>query len=455
MSFWWPLGKTTQRIDHRIEDTFGVDIKDKLKVHTVSLPAYRYVDLFNAIEKFTSEFENTEKIETAQGELLNGLIHAQAQMHIDRTIKPSTKEAWAISSEQEIFLPEDCFWLCPSQKPEECFIIRLNYNDYLQKSRLELASSDSVSGEKALEKITQLSIKDSIYRGRILHLRYETAKKDDYGDVEKTEHLQVTFSPVKTVSEEDIILSDEHLALIRRNVIDIQLKRDLLQANGVQARRGVLFHGPPGTGKTYACRYICNEVKDTTCLFATGAALANVGAIYSLARLLQPSILFVEDADLMFTSREHNMYSTTLGELMDQMDGLRPQENVSIILTTNDIDRLESALKDRPGRISQCIYMGAPDSELRRRYILQQLKSYDAENLNIARLIEQSEGATQAFIKEWVYRAVQMACERLHNNDDKVSLKNSDFSEALTEMQRFLDATSGNIIGFVERKFSL
>jgi len=45
------------------------------------------------------------------------------------------------------------------------------------------------------------------------------------------------------------------------------------------------------------------------------------------------------------------------------MDGLRPHEDVGFVLTTNAIDRIEAAIKDRPGRISQCIHMGLRPSD--------------------------------------------------------------------------------------------
>jgi ATP-dependent 26S proteasome regulatory subunit len=51
------------------------------------------------------------------------------------------------------------------------------------------------------------------------------------------------------------------------------------------------------------------------------------------------------------------------------MDGLRPHEEIGFVLTTNAIERLEAAVKDRPGRISQCIYFGPPNEELRGRYL--------------------------------------------------------------------------------------
>ena len=123
-----------------------------------------------------------------------------------------------------------------------------------------------------------------------------------------------------------------------------------------------------------------------------------------------------------------------------------------LVLTTNAIDRLEAAIKDRPGRISQCVYMGAPAPAQRRVFLEHQLRPHNAADVDLDMLVADTEGATQAFLKEWVHRAVQVACERLDTASQKAELQNSDFVAAMQEMQRFLDGSDGKIIGFVGRK---
>ncbi len=448
MRFLTSLFASDDQIDLKIEQVIGKPHKKQLTVHTVELAAYRFVDLFNAIGAFVDGRTNVQIIETQQEEALNLLVHGGPSNWTDRTIRRSTKFGWQTGPDEDTYLPADCFWLCPSNSPEACFVIRLEFEEYQQKSKLEVACGAADEGEKALSQIIEHSSAHSIYRNRNLHLSYEAGKKDEYGDIEKPERFQVTFSSIEPVTDEDIVLSDEHLNVLRRNVVDLHHRRDVLKANGVPSRRGVLLHGPPGTGKTFACRYLCHQLQDVTRIFVTGSSLINVGAIFSLARLLQPAVLFLEDVDLIFATREINLYSTALGDLLDQMDGLRAHEDISVVLTTNAIDRLESAIKDRPGRISQCVYMGAPNGALRRRYIHHHLRGFDAGDLDLDRLVEDSDGATQAFLKEWVHRAVQIACERLDGAGEKAQLRDMDFADAMVEMQRFLDGTDGKIIGF-------
>jgi hypothetical protein len=88
------------------------------------------------------------------------------------------------------------------------------------------------------------------------------------------------------------------------------------------------------------------------------------------------------------------------------------------------------------------------------RYIQHQLKAYNLKKINLEILVKNSDGATQAFIKEWMYRSVQIACERLDKPTQNVALANSDFSIAMKEMQRFLDVSGRTIIGFTGRGIS-
>jgi len=423
-----------------------------LIVHNVELPAYRFVDLHTAVSAFFEPRQGVERIETQQSETLNQLIHDVAPQWADRSVRRATKTPWQTGPQQETYLPVDCFWIYPAASVRDSFVIRLSLEEFSQKAKLEVACGETEAGKAALEEIIDYSRAHSIYRNYVLQLSYEAGKKDEYGDIEKPERFQVNFSSVEPVTETDIVLDDDHLSVLKRNVIDLHQRREILEANGVPARRGILLHGPPGTGKTFACRFLCHKLEGVTRIFVTGSSLLNVSAVFSFARLLQPAVLFLEDVDLIFASREINLYSSALGDLLDQMDGLRSHENISVILTTNAIERLEAAIKDRPGRISQCIYMGAPAAEQRRLFIAHQLARHDADAVDLEGLVRSSEGATQAFLKEWVHRAVQVACERLRSAGEKAAVEDRDFNVALEEMRSFLHGSDGSIIGFVGRR---
>ena len=158
-------------------------------------------------------------------------------------------------------------------------------------------------------------------------------------------------------------------------------------------------------------------------------------------------MVILEDVDLAFAARDISLYSSSLGDLLDRMDGLRPSDDVGVILTTNSIERLEAAIKDRPGRISQCVYFGPPGDTLRRRYLEQYAREYDCAATDVERLVAMSDGATPAFIKEWVHRTVQIATEDL-DGEARLRLSQDAFQEAFDEMKRAGDS-SARIVGFL------
>jgi hypothetical protein len=239
---------------------------------------------------------------------------------------------------------------------QEPFIIRLRYKPLSEHAVLEIATETAAVSEQCLRTMIDRSVESSIYRNRTLELTFEAGTKDEYGDVERAERLRVLFKAIDPVDDTDIVIDEVVRQMLWRNIVDLHLRRELLKANGVPVRRGVLLYGPPGTGKTFACRYLCGKLPEITRIIITGTALLQVTQIFNLARMLHPSLVILEDVDLVFASREVNLYSSVLGELLDQMDGLRPYEDISFVLTTNAIDRMESTIKDRPGRISQCIF---------------------------------------------------------------------------------------------------
>ena len=131
--------------------------------------------------------------------------------------------------------------------------------------------------------------------------------------------------------------------------------------------------------------------------------------------------------------------------MMDELDAFKKEENVMFILTTNSIERLEEAIKDRPGRISQCIFFGPPTKDLRIRYLTRYLSDQDTSHLSMDYVAEISQGGSQAFLEELVYRAIQIAAE---HSVDKIKLTDEVFKEAVDEMTSKNNSSAGSIVGF-------
>ncbi len=442
------LGGSTREIDRELAVQVAPAHLESYRTASRVLPAFRFVDLFQALEAVLDESGDVVRVDSENAEDLNTLLHGKRQAWNSRKLTKASRHSWPVDPEKEILLPADQFWIARHKAGTQGAIVRLRFNALLAHATLEVACPDLGHGERLMEAIVARSVRDSIYRNQNVQISFETGSKDEYGDVEKSEQLRVTFKRLDPVSDEDLIIDEDVRRILLRNVVDLHERRDLLRAQAVPIRRGVLLYGPPGTGKTYACRYLCGKLVNATRILVTGSALLHVGHVFQLARLLQPAVVFLEDVDLVFMSREVNLYSSVLGELLDQMDGLRPFEDIGFVLTTNAIDRMEAAVRDRPGRISQCILFGPPSPALRRRYLTHYVQRYGFDQLDIERLVRDSEGATQAFLKEWVHRAVQIGSERISQTSPALALSTSDFEEALREMRRFSEGSTAKIIGF-------
>ena len=254
------------------------------------------------------------------------------------------------------------------------------------------------------------------------------------------------------IGSDDIIIEDSVHSTIERNVFDFHRRRQQLNDVGIPNKKGLLFFGPPGTGKTFTCKYIYSQLPDVTCLIASGKSLAQIKPLCNVARMLQPSLVVLEDVDLVFASREINLYSSVLGDMLDELDGFQTDDAVTFLLTTNSIERLEAAIKDRPGRISQCLYFGPPSQPLRERYLRRYVQDYDSSQLDMEELVLLTDGTTHAYLKELVFRAVQVALENTDPGDsvepDGLRLENEHFVIAHREMTEGRNDLAASIIGF-------
>src|SRR5207248_8225894 len=125
-------------------------------------------------------------------------------------------------------------------------------------------------------------------------------------------------------------------------------------------------YGPPGTGKTHTIRYLAASLPGHTTLLITADQVANIEHYMTLARLLSPSMLVIEDADLIARQREDMngpCEEVLLNRLLNEMDGLTENAEIFFVLTTNRPEAIEVALRARPGRIDQAIEFPLPDAD--------------------------------------------------------------------------------------------
>ncbi len=121
--------------------------------------------------------------------------------------------------------------------------------------------------------IIERAAEASAYRNQLLQLALVPGIKDEQADIKGPNRIRVLFRPPERVDEDDLLIDEDVRHALWRNVIDLHRKRDLLKSHHVPIRRGVLLYAPPGTGKTFACRYRCWKLPETTRIIVSGMPL--------------------------------------------------------------------------------------------------------------------------------------------------------------------------------------
>jgi len=415
-------------------------------VLTKSLPLYRLVDVYDAVDRLARAHPEWIRIESRHYEPLQMVVNGQFPAEANRLIQTPERIARPADYGAERFIPTDTFFAIPRSETWP-HIIRVRKDPYTSEAVIEVAAPDLGFGENLVEMIVQNASHDSIYKNKVVEVAFEMEIRDEYGSIARNESVDLIFKNREEVTDDAIILDDDVRKVIERNIFEFHERRHQLMELGVSGKKGVLFYGPPGNGKTYTCKYIAYRLKSATIFVVTGKSLLHAKSICNLARMLQPAIVVLEDVDLVFGAREENLYSAGLGEMLDELDGFAQTDQITFVMTTNAIDRVERAIRERPGRVSQCIYFGPPAPPLRRRYLRRLTAAYNVEGLDFDLLVEKTSGVSQAFLKELVFRSVQIGAGSDAVSPNMVALSNQDFEEALKEM-RAGDRSAAAIIGF-------
>ena len=200
-----------------------------------------------------------------------------------------------------------------------------------------------------------------------------------------------------------------------KEVIELPVKHpELFEALGIAQPKGVLLHGPPGTGKTLLARAVAHHT-DCTFIRVSGSELVQkfigegsrmVRELFVMAREHAPSIIFMDEIDSIGSSRLEGGHSggdsevqRTMLELLNQLDGFEAHQNIKVVMATNRIDILDSALL-RPGRIDRKIEFPPPNEEARLDILkIHSRKMNLTRGINLRKIAEQMPGASGAEVK--------------------------------------------------------
>jgi len=236
------------------------------------------------------------------------------------------------------------------------------------------------------------------------------------------------FVKVPKLSLEDAILPEKIKTVINENVI-VFLKRTMpiLEANGLPTKRGLIFSGPPGTGKTFCCRVLAASVGVSFMIISSVSGAESVRRIFRFARKISPTVILFEDVDIYMMNRESNQLSSLLNEL----DGIEENKRIITILTTNKPEFLDKAISNRPGRFDRILNFEPPDSALTKHMLETFTKNVNTSEIDFNELSQKfvSEGYTGAHLREIVLTACMQVAQKMDKNG-KINLRTEDLLEA-------------------------
>ena len=254
-----------------------------------------------------------------------------------------------------------------------------------------------------------------------------------------------------------------------QEAIEWPLKHPILFSNmGYSAPRGILLHGPSGTGKTMLAKAVATEseanfisVKGPELLSKwVGESERGIREIFRKARQASPCVIFFDEIDSIAPIRglggEMMGTERVVSQILTEMDGIESLHGVIVIAATNRIELLDSALL-RPGRFDKIISVPIPDKEGRKK-ILEittrdipvdfkqkngKEKNQDYVNLdNIANMTEGFSGADVASIANTASSIVIHEFLAKHNSEnmmskdiDLIKIVSKNFEEAIKKVR--------------------
>jgi cell division protease FtsH len=415
---------------------FGRVNDDRIKVHSKSFPYRVGVDVYKAVTEWIAENCTVKsQVGVAISDRYMTSVGIAAFLNNDGWYPAALEyNSFDVGEDAIVQCVRDSLWLA-RRGDTPLAVLWTPYVDragcgidsLLRIDVAHLANVDEAFVTTFFDCIEKSVRESASYRGKILSLDSDV----DYDG----NSCGIVVHRLEPIERDQVILPEGTLRLLERNLVRFVAQRPEFKRLGMPTKKGLLMYGPPGTGKTHTIRFLASSLKGHTVLLATAEQMGNITQYIALARLLQPSIVVIEDVDLIGRERDGGEAGreALLNRLLNEMDGLSSDAEILFLLTTNKPESLERALAARPGRVDQAIEFPLPDEACRRKLIRLYAAGAVISDDVVSHAARATEGVSASFIKELMRRSIQFNLE-CHTNGEVIRILQNDIDQAIEEL---------------------
>jgi hypothetical protein len=232
------------------------------------------------------------------------------------------------------------------------------------------------------------------------------------------------FDSIRTSTFDNLVLRDSLKEEIQNDFTQFFDSREIYERYGIPWKRGAIFIGPPGNGKTHTLKALINQL-GKPCLYVrsfkseSGTEQDNMAEVFERARMA-PCIVILEDLDSMIDNKNRSFF-------LNELDGFQSNNGVVVLATTNHPGKLDPSILDRPSRFDRKYHFHLPADAERLAYIMRWNNDLETElqvsENGAAQVVSVTEGFSFAYLKElFVVSMVQWMSEGRSRSMDDILL---------------------------------
>lgn len=274
------------------------------------------------------------------------------------------------------------------------------------------------------------------------------------GDWTKNEEL---FKAIKIATFENLILQATLKQEIQEDFAQFFRSREVYERHGIPWKRGVVFIGPPGNGKTHTLKALVNQLKQP-CLYVKSFKSEyatdheNMRQVFARARITTPCLLVMEDLDSMIDDNSRAFF-------LNELDGFETNAGIVVLATTNHPDKLDAAILDRPSRFDRKYHFNLPTAAERQAYIanwsVQLKEELRFSEVAVSQLVRQTEGFSFAYMKElFLSSMMQWVSYRKASMDEVIFAQAVQLRQQMkaSEQPAAVETTKPRLFDFLSKK---